>query len=238
MILYLLGASRQIRRTAITISLLLSAVCVAFADPLPAPTVLSAGGQCPTTTVKWTAVEGVRYYMVLLNGPISTMQLAFGTETSFMDLEPGTYSVMVMASSASPDSEDSPFSMPFSFTVRRCGGCVPPTVAVNTASPSSLWPPNGQTIPVSFAGTVSGITADCQLDRARYSLVDSEGGKRSGGVSVDANGNFSLSLSLCAKRASDGVSGRSYTLTVMAENDAGSGTSTPVVVTVPHDQGH
>jgi len=238
MILYLLGASRLIRRAAITISLLISTACIAFADPLPAPTILSAGGQCPTTTVRWTPVDGVRYYMVLLNGPMNTMQLAFTPETSFMDLEPGGYNVMVMASSASPDSDDSAFSTPFPFTVRRCGGCTVPTVAVNYVSPSSLWPPNGRTVPVSFSGTVSGITADCQLDRARYTLVDSEGGTRSGSVSVDANGNFSLSIPLVARRAGDEVSGRSYTLTVKADNDAGSGTSAPVAVTVPHDQGH
>src|SRR4051812_32070576 len=147
MILYLLGCSRQLKRCALVLSFLFSALTVASADPLAAPTVLTAGGQCPDTVVTWSASGPVRYYMVILTGPSGSAQLAFEQQATFSDLQPGSYSVTVKAVSASPDSSDSDFSPAFSLSVGRCGGCDVPQVVVNTASPSTLWPPNGHYVP-------------------------------------------------------------------------------------------
>ena len=50
------------------------------------------------------------------------------------------------------------------------------------------------------------------------------------------NGAFTLSVPLTISRRGDDKDGRSYSITVRAEDEAGAAAGTPQVVTIGHDQ--
>jgi hypothetical protein len=222
--------SRLIRKSVLILFLLVGALRTACSAP---PQILSAGGQCPLMVITWTSSGQVPFYLIILFGPNGpSTQIAMNTQASFFDLVPGNYNAMVRA------GNDSTFSPMFPFTVGPCVTCVQPTVNVSNVSPSTLWPPNGRSIPVHFAGSVTGITSSCPLTQATYTVSDSQGNPSQGQVSVASDGTFKVTLSLEASRLGDDPAGRVYTFTVNVANKGGTATSNPVQVNVPHDQGH
>jgi len=108
-----------------------------------------------------------------------------------------------------------------------------------TASPQSLWPPNGRFVPV----TVSGLIADDDgfPVGANFQVLDEYGAVQpSGPVALqdNLNGTFSygFTVELQARRLGRDRDGRQYTIVVDAFDDH-SDDSEATVVTVPHDQG-
>ncbi|MGH9411797.1 MAG: OmpL47-type beta-barrel domain-containing protein, partial [Vicinamibacterales bacterium] len=112
-----------------------------------------------------------------------------------------------------------------------------PTVAVS-ASLTSLWPPNNQTVPDVISGTLFDATSMIDPASVSFRVIDSEGTLQpSGAVTVNPDGSFSFVVSLEASRQGSDKSGRQYTLIVKASDLAGNTATAAVVVTVPHDQG-
>jgi hypothetical protein len=110
-------------------------------------------------------------------------------------------------------------------------------VAAAAADPSSLWPPNGKSVPVTVSGSLTDATSGLDPATASYTVADEYGAiQPSGTVIVAADGTFSFQVPLEARRRGDDLDGRTYTITVRAADVAGNATSTQVVVTVPHDQ--
>lgn len=108
-----------------------------------------------------------------------------------------------------------------------------------TASPDALWPPNGASIPVTVAGTITAGTAPLASDGASYTVSDEYGQVQpSGGVAVGPGGGYSFAVSLIAARQGNDHDGRTYTIVVNGADTAGKVGSCTVTVTVPHDQGH
>jgi PQQ-like domain len=107
------------------------------------------------------------------------------------------------------------------------------------ANTSTLWPPNGKSVPVSISGNMSDAGSGLNRSTARYSVWDEYGQVQpGGGVTVDANGNYSVSVPLIAARNGNDTDGRTYSVSLSVKDNAGNVGSCPVTVKVPHDQGH
>jgi hypothetical protein len=114
----------------------------------------------------------------------------------------------------------------------------PPAVSVS-ASPSSLWPPNGKMVPVTVSGSVADILSGVDPSTAAFAVVDEYGSVQpTGPVSLGPRGSYSFTVLLQASRNGNDMDGRQYTITISAKDLAGNVGSAATIVTVPHDQGH
>jgi hypothetical protein len=110
----------------------------------------------------------------------------------------------------------------------------PPTVTC-TATPNTLWPPNGKWGLVTVSGNVTPGTSP--LVSANYAVIDEyDQIQPSGSIALSAGGSYSFGVSLIAARNGDDQDGRTYTIVVTATDNIGNVGSCSVVVTVPHDQ--
>lgn len=111
-----------------------------------------------------------------------------------------------------------------------------PAVTVS-ATPTSLWPPNGQMVQVTLSGTIT--DSSCTVTSAAYAVTDEYGRVQpSGPVTLGLGGAYSLTVILQASRLGTDRDGRLYTITVSAGNNAGKTGSQATAVIVPHDQRH
>jgi hypothetical protein len=106
-----------------------------------------------------------------------------------------------------------------------------------SANPSVLWPPDGKMVPVTVSGTIIDVLSGIDPASAGFSVVDDYGLiQPSGPVTVNADGTYSFTVLLEARRRGDDRAGRHYAITVQANDLAGNVGSATVVVTVPHDR--
>jgi glycosidase len=114
----------------------------------------------------------------------------------------------------------------------------PPVVSVS-ASPSSIWPPNGKMVPVTIFGTITDSLSGVNPATAAFAVVDEYGiVQPHGPVSLGTGGSYSFTIMLQASRNGNDLDGRQYTITVSGRDFAGNLGSAATIVTVPHDQGH
>jgi hypothetical protein len=114
----------------------------------------------------------------------------------------------------------------------------PPSVSC-TATPATLWPPNGKSVLVTVSGNIIPGTQAISSDGTTYTVVDEYGEiEPSGSIVPDAGGNYSSGVSLLAARNGNDKDGRTYVIIVSAKDKIGNTATCPSVVTVPHDQGH
>lgn len=112
-----------------------------------------------------------------------------------------------------------------------------PVITVS-ASPSTLWPPDGKMIPVTISGRMTDNLSGVNSSTAAFTVNDSYGlVQPSGPVSPASDGTYSFTISLEAGRDGQDKSGRLYTITVSAQDNAGNPSSSTAMVIVPHDQG-
>jgi hypothetical protein len=113
----------------------------------------------------------------------------------------------------------------------------PPVITV-AAAPSTLWPPNGNMVPVIVAGTITDAGSGVDASTATCAVSDEYGlVQPNGRVSLGSDGSYTLTVLLQASRHGNDKDGRHYTITVRAQDNAGNSGSAPSVVTVPHDMG-
>jgi hypothetical protein len=118
------------------------------------------------------------------------------------------------------------------------GDTTPPTITA-MATPSSIWPPNGSTVRVTVSGTVTDIGSGVNLSSGAFAVTDEYGAVQpTGPFVINADGSYSVAISLQASRLGSDLDGRQYTITVQAKDKAGNAGATSVTVIVPHDQGH
>jgi len=103
-------------------------------------------------------------------------------------------------------------------------------IAGASASPSSLWPPNGNLENVAIAYTATDTCGTAAPVTCSLSVTSNEGSSADWSV-VDAH-----DVQLRAARNGNG-SGRIYTVTITCTDTAGAASNAAVTVTVPHDQG-
>jgi hypothetical protein len=114
----------------------------------------------------------------------------------------------------------------------------PPAVSVS-ASPSSIWPPNGKMVPVQVSGTITDNLSGVNPSTAAFAVVDEYGSVHpSGTVTLGPGGSYSFTVSLQASRNGNDRDGRQYMISVSAEDFAGNRGSAATTVSVPHAPGH
>jgi hypothetical protein len=112
----------------------------------------------------------------------------------------------------------------------------PPSIASATATPSVLWPPNHQMVPVTLSVVVSdncAATAACQI--VSVSSNEPPEGLGDGDMAPDWVITGKLAVGLRAERSGTG-NGRVYTIMVRCTDAAGNSSSKTVTVSVPHDR--
>jgi hypothetical protein len=113
----------------------------------------------------------------------------------------------------------------------------PPTLT-ESVSPTSLWPPNGSLTPVTVTGTVTD-TGSGPASTVQFHVVDEYGRVQPAGTAmVQADGTYTFTVMLQARRKGNDFDGRQYQVFVTAHDLAGNTTTDVQTVTVPHDQGH
>lgn len=116
------------------------------------------------------------------------------------------------------------------------GAGAPPSLTCS-ATPNSLWPPNGQSVRVTVSGTVTPAALAVTPGGVMYWVVDEYQQVQPGGAaSGNADGSYTLAVPLVAERKGQDKDGRTYTVVVTAKDAAGRSSACSTVVTVPHDQ--
>ncbi len=112
----------------------------------------------------------------------------------------------------------------------------PPQVTA-AADPSVLWPPQGQMVLVTVAGTVSDDLSGVDRSSAAFVVRDGVGAiQAQGPVTLDVDGSYSFALALQASRSGSDLDGRLYRISVSAQDNAGNVGSALTTVVVPHDR--
>lgn len=105
-----------------------------------------------------------------------------------------------------------------------------------TATPTTLWPPNGTLISVTVSGNISAGTS--ALTTTSYAVHDEYGQvKPRGSITLGPTGSYTFAVPLIAARNGDDPDGRTYTINVTGSDKIGNVGACSAVVTVPHDQG-
>lgn len=114
----------------------------------------------------------------------------------------------------------------------------PPSVTCS-ASPNTLWPPDGNPVVVAVSGIIAAGTQPIPADGTTYAVTDKYGQDQpAGSFALDSGGSYSFAVPLIAARNGDDKDGRTYTINVFATDQIGNVGSCQTVVTVPHDQGN
>jgi len=110
--------------------------------------------------------------------------------------------------------------------------CSPPRLSI-AASPSVLWPPNHQMVPVRIAVSVQD-DIDLHPSITLVSVTSNEAGNPHD-ISA-AIGTSTTDIGLASTRTGQDKAGRTYAITYQAQNVCGGQASATTSVTVPHDQ--
>ena len=112
-----------------------------------------------------------------------------------------------------------------------------PVLAAAT-DPSTLWPPNGKMVSVNVSGKITDNLSGVDPTKVIYAVSDEYGQVQpSGTFNVNADGTYSFTIQLEARRDGKDKDGRVYSIAVTDQDQAGNQGTTQTVVTVPHDQG-
>ncbi len=103
----------------------------------------------------------------------------------------------------------------------------PPVVSIS-ASPDSIWPPNGKMVNIKITGNIS--DNHLNLNKTTFKVEDEYN------LIEPALTDFDQTIQLEAKRNGNDVDGRTYTIQATTEDLAGNTTQAITTVTVPHDQ--
>jgi hypothetical protein len=113
----------------------------------------------------------------------------------------------------------------------------PPAITI-TATPDTLWPPNGKMGPVTVSGTITDAGSGVDPNTATYAVIDEYGlSQPRGPVTVKADGSYAFTIQLQVSRHGNDRDGRQYSITVSALDNADNKGSATTDVIVPHDQG-
>jgi hypothetical protein len=111
----------------------------------------------------------------------------------------------------------------------------PPVISETTSGRKILNDRNSKQQTLVFSGSINSPPG-CTTSRSWYQLSDEYGEMdKTGNVAPDANGNFTVSVSVIASRKGDDKNGRHYSLVFGAENEAGIGLSDQRDIVITHD---
>ena len=114
---------------------------------------------------------------------------------------------------------------------------VPPVITVS-ATPETLWPPNGRTVSVTIVATITDAGSGVDPNTTIYAVEDEYGSvEPSGSLTLEADGRYTATIGLEAARRGNDADGRRYTITVSAQDNEGNEGVDTAIVTVPQNQG-
>ena len=132
----------------------------------------------------------------------------------------GTHTVKLVVTDSAGESAEDEVAITIEDTT-------PPEVAIS-ASPGTLWPPNGKMKDVLIQGEATDISGEVNLAL----LVEDEYGEINLSLS-----EFDKIIQLEAWRKGNDKDGRTYTINVIATDSSGNGAFASTLVVVPHDMG-
>ncbi len=196
----------------------------------------------PADTFTLTSSDGKSYVASVTPGSLSLGTGGSGNVTVnlFIPLSAtlGTEDSITLVATSTTNPAVTNSSVRTYEVISEAGDTMPPTITA-AASPSSLWPPNGDMVPVTVSGTVVDTQSGVNLSSGTF-VVDDEYGliEPSGAFNINSDGTYTITVSLQASRYGTDRDGRHYTITVQAKDNAGNVGNASVMVLVPHDQGH
>jgi uncharacterized protein YjiK len=159
---------------------------------------------------------------------------AFDTCAAALDytgLADGVHTFRVRAVGNATHVDPTPAS--FTWTIDT----TPPTISVAASAPV-LWPANGKLVPEILSGAVTDSLSGIDPATVAFVVVDEYGQLQpAGSIAPGADGRYSFSVGLEARRLGEDSDGRHYQVIISAADKAGNQTSATTEVTVPHDQG-
>ena len=151
---------------------------------------------------------------------------------------PGTYSgnLIPIARMSTGESVDVGEGIPISVTVASLGCRAVPTFADISFQPKEFWAPNNKSVDIEVTG-VCNVPSGCTIREVWY-VIDDEYGEYSGTqtTAISSDGTFNVKIPVESSRKGKDKDGRLYTITFYAEDEAGTGQSNSLHVTVGHDQ--
>lgn len=112
----------------------------------------------------------------------------------------------------------------------------PPTISGVAASPTVLWPPNHKMVPVTVTVEASDNVGVVSCRVISVTSSEPDDGLGDGDTAGDIQITGDLTLLLRAERSGKG-GGRTYTITVECQDEAGNASTATATVTVPLNQG-
>jgi hypothetical protein len=115
----------------------------------------------------------------------------------------------------------------------------PPVITI-TATPETLWPPNGKLVPVTVSGKITDAGSGVNASTAAYVVTDEYGLIQPSSYITNLNattGNYTFTIQLQASRNGNDRDGREYIITVYTKDNAGNTGSAATSVRVARDQG-
>lgn len=111
-----------------------------------------------------------------------------------------------------------------------------PVITINSANPTTLWPPNGKNRTIELAGNICDAESALAVTRC---VVEDEYGDCDGTYTLtcEEDGDFYYQLSLPAFRYEEDMDGRVFDVTIYAEDSCGNDASECIQIVVPHDMG-
>jgi hypothetical protein len=105
-----------------------------------------------------------------------------------------------------------------------------------SASPETLWPPNGKLVTVRTSGTITDEPGGSGVQASTHQVTDKYGQTQpSGSLTLGADGKYSFTVALQASRRGTDQDGRQYLIAVSAKDNAGNRGVASATVTVPHN---
>lgn len=229
----------------------------ATAGDLPAPTGLQAqalaahgDGTVDDIQLTWTAYTSFpaecsanREIRILRADVEDVYNAAAGNATSFLDanLAAGTYTYALQARCRIPAVPGvsparnlvSDPSGGVSATINNAPACAGAPSVVATATPTTLWPPNGKLVTISVSGSVTPQQNCAMPEYVSFAILD-EYGEFDTDLTGEplTNGAFAFTVQVEASRLGGDADGRHYLITL----DTPDGGNNEIGVLVPHDQ--
>lgn len=233
------------------------AAASATAGDLPVPTGLQAqavaahgDGFVDDIQITWTAYSGFpancsanREIRILRTDVEDVYYAAGGNATSFLDanLAAGTYTYVLQARCRIPAVPGvspalnlvSDTSVSASATINNAPACAGAPSVAATATPTTLWPPNGKLVTISVSGSVTPQQNCAMPEYVSFAILD-EYGEFDTDLTGEplTNGAFAFTVQVEASRLGGDADGRHYLITL----DTPDGGNNEIGVLVPHDQ--